>query len=125
VLALFLSILFEHCRQLKDRSQRVCFDEGQSASTSTRAVGETPPTSSSLPLSTSSHLSVMVPRIFFITGTTTGFGYELVKHVIAQGDVAVATSRNPDALSFEGTTPKVRLSNLPVLTRASTDAGRV
>lgn len=53
-----------------------------------------------------SHLLTMA-RVFFITGTTTGFGYELVKHVIAQGDIAVATSRNPAALSFEGTTPKV------------------
>lgn len=45
----------------------------------------------------------MAPRVFFITGTSTGFGYELVKKVIAEGDKVVATARNSSKLSFEGT----------------------
>lgn len=46
----------------------------------------------------------MSPRIFFITGVSTGFGNELVKKVIASGDVAIGTSRNPASVSFEGAT---------------------
>lgn len=46
----------------------------------------------------------MAPRVFFVTGTSTGLGAELVKVILAKGDVCVATARNPDKLSFEGTT---------------------
>jgi NAD(P)-dependent dehydrogenase (short-subunit alcohol dehydrogenase family) len=44
----------------------------------------------------------MAPRVFVITGTSTGFGQELVKIVLAKGDIAVATARNADKLKFEG-----------------------
>ena len=44
----------------------------------------------------------MAPRVFLITGTSTGFGSELVKVVLESGDIAVATARNPDKLKFEG-----------------------
>jgi len=46
----------------------------------------------------------MSPKIFFITGTSTGFGYELVKKCIASGDKVVATARNSSKLSFPDTT---------------------
>ncbi|KAL6704235.1 hypothetical protein ACN47E_008403 [Coniothyrium glycines] len=44
----------------------------------------------------------MTPRIFLITGTSTGFGEELVKVVLKKGDYVVATARNSSKLSFEG-----------------------
>jgi len=44
----------------------------------------------------------MAPRIFLITGTSTGFGNEYVKYVLAQGDKVVATARNSSKLSFDG-----------------------
>jgi NAD(P)-dependent dehydrogenase (short-subunit alcohol dehydrogenase family) len=46
----------------------------------------------------------MAPRVFFITGTSTGFGYELVKIVLEKGDYVVATARNSSKLSFDGAT---------------------
>ncbi|KAF2010449.1 NAD(P)-binding protein [Aaosphaeria arxii CBS 175.79] len=45
----------------------------------------------------------MAPRVFLITGTSTGFGSELVKVVLDKGDYVVATARNSSSLSFEGT----------------------
>ena len=47
-----------------------------------------------------------MPRVFLITGTSTGFGKHLVQEVIDKGDIAVATARNPSTLCFENTTPK-------------------
>lgn len=44
-----------------------------------------------------------MPRVFLITGTSTGFGAHLVQEVLDRGDFAVATARKPDALSFKGT----------------------
>jgi NAD(P)-dependent dehydrogenase (short-subunit alcohol dehydrogenase family) len=44
----------------------------------------------------------MAPRVFLITGTSTGFGEELVKLVLQKGDYVVATARNSSKLSFEG-----------------------
>lgn len=44
----------------------------------------------------------MPPRVFFITGTSTGFGEELVKVVLRNSDHVVATARNSSKLSFEG-----------------------
>ena len=44
-----------------------------------------------------------MPRVFLITGTSTGFGANLVQEVLDRGDFAVATARNPDSLSFKGT----------------------
>jgi NAD(P)-dependent dehydrogenase (short-subunit alcohol dehydrogenase family) len=45
-----------------------------------------------------------MPRVFLITGTSTGFGNHLVQEVLDKGDIAVATARNPSSLSFSGTT---------------------
>ena len=44
----------------------------------------------------------MAPRVFLITGTSTGFGAELVKVVLKNGDHVVATARNSSKLSFDG-----------------------
>lgn len=43
----------------------------------------------------------MTPRVFLITGCSTGFGEELVKVVLQKGDYVVATARNSSKLSFE------------------------
>lgn len=45
----------------------------------------------------------MAPQVFFITGTSTGFGYHLVNKCIAEGDKVVATARNSSKLSFDNT----------------------
>ena len=34
-------------------------------------------------------------KVWFITGTSRGFGRELVRQVLEQGDLVVATSRDP------------------------------
>ena len=47
-----------------------------------------------------------MPRVFLITGTSTGFGKHLVQEVLDKGDIAVATARNPSTLSFENTNPE-------------------
>lgn len=44
----------------------------------------------------------MSPKVFFITGTSTGFGHELVQVVLEKGDIAVATARDPSKLKFDG-----------------------
>lgn len=44
----------------------------------------------------------MAPRVFLITGCSTGFGNELVKVVLKKGDHVVATARDSSKLSFEG-----------------------
>ncbi|KAM3423611.1 hypothetical protein BST61_g1035 [Cercospora zeina] len=46
----------------------------------------------------------MAPQVFFITGTSTGFGQELVKKALQEGDKVVATARNSSKLKFDGTT---------------------
>ncbi|KAF2265983.1 NAD(P)-binding protein [Lojkania enalia] len=43
----------------------------------------------------------MPPRVFFITGTTTGFGNEYVKVILEKGDYVVATARDASKLSFD------------------------
>lgn len=45
----------------------------------------------------------MAPQVFFITGTSSGFGAELVKKALSEGDKVIATSRNSSKLSFNGT----------------------
>lgn len=47
-----------------------------------------------------------MPRVFFVTGTSTGFGYYLVQEILDKGDIAVATARKPETLSFNGTSDK-------------------
>lgn len=45
----------------------------------------------------------MSPKVFLITGTSTGFGAEYVKEVLRNGDIAIATARDPSKLSFPNT----------------------
>ncbi|KAL9044839.1 MAG: hypothetical protein Q9214_002055 [Letrouitia sp. 1 TL-2023] len=47
-----------------------------------------------------------MPRVFLITGTSTGFGQHLAQTVLDAGDIAVATARKPEGLSFRGTNAK-------------------
>ena len=64
----------------------------------------------------------MAPRVFLITGTSTGFGKEYVEEVLKKGDIAVATARKPESLSFSGTTDKNYLAlPLDVTSKASID----
>lgn len=45
----------------------------------------------------------MAPKVFLITGTSTGFGNELVKICLKNGQHVVATARNSSKLQFDGT----------------------
>ncbi|KAJ4388978.1 hypothetical protein N0V93_006440 [Gnomoniopsis smithogilvyi] len=64
-----------------------------------------------------------MPRVFLITGTSTGFGYELVKKVLAEGDIAVATARDSSKLKFDNTSSKNFLAvDLDVTKQQSIDA---
>lgn len=45
-----------------------------------------------------------MPRVFFITGCSTGFGKFYCQEVLDRGDICVATARNPSSLSFSNTT---------------------
>lgn len=49
-----------------------------------------------------------MPRVFFVTGSSTGFGNHLVQEILDKGDIAVATARKPESLTFKGTTDKVK-----------------
>ncbi|KAL8807006.1 MAG: hypothetical protein Q9182_000987 [Xanthomendoza sp. 2 TL-2023] len=60
-----------------------------------------------------------MPRVFLITGTSTGFGQHLVQTVIDAGDIAVATARNPSTLSFRNTTSENYLAVKLDVTSAS------
>jgi len=63
-----------------------------------------------------------MPRTFLITGTSTGFGNELVKVVLAKGDHVVATARNSSKLKFDNTNDSNFLAvDLDVTDRKSID----
>ena len=64
-----------------------------------------------------------MPRVFFVTGTSTGFGFHLVQEILDRGDIAVATARKPETLSFTGSTDKNFLAlKLDVTDDAAIDA---
>lgn len=64
-----------------------------------------------------------MPRVFLITGTSTGFGNYYVQEVIDQGDYVVATARKPDTLSFKNATDKNYLAvKLDVTDKSSIQA---
>ncbi|KAK5064328.1 hypothetical protein LTR84_000161 [Exophiala bonariae] len=48
----------------------------------------------------------MSGRIFFVTGTSSGFGKTLVEEILARGDKVVATTRNSNSLNFSSATPE-------------------
>lgn len=66
----------------------------------------------------------MAPKIFFVTGTSTGFGAEYVKEIISKGDHVVATARNSSKLEKpQGATDKNYLAvDLDVTKKDSIDA---
>jgi NAD(P)-dependent dehydrogenase (short-subunit alcohol dehydrogenase family) len=47
----------------------------------------------------------MARRVFFVTGTSSGFGRELVEEILSRGDKVVATSRNGADLAFASARP--------------------
>lgn len=48
-----------------------------------------------------------MPRVFLITGTSSGFGKFYAQEVLDQGDYVVATARDPSSLQgFQNTTPE-------------------
>lgn len=47
-----------------------------------------------------------MPKVFLITGTSTGFGKDYVQEVLDKGDIAVATARKPEQLEFKNTSDK-------------------
>lgn len=47
-----------------------------------------------------------MPRVFLITGCSSGFGKEYVQEVLDHGDYVVATARNTSDLKFTGTDDK-------------------
>lgn len=51
-----------------------------------------------------------MPRVFLITGCSTGFGKDYVQEVLDRGDYCVATARKPEQLEFSGTNDKNYLS---------------
>jgi len=48
----------------------------------------------------------MAPRVFLVTGTSTGFGYHLVRKVLSEGDKIVATARNSSKLETPSSATK-------------------
>jgi NADP-dependent 3-hydroxy acid dehydrogenase YdfG len=42
----------------------------------------------------------MLSRVWFITGSTTGFGAEFVKNILKRGDKVIATARDESRISF-------------------------
>jgi len=64
----------------------------------------------------------MAPRVFFITGSSTGFGQEYVKVILQKGDHVVATARKSSGLKFDGTDDKNFLAqDLDVTSKDSID----
>ena len=51
-----------------------------------------------------------MPKVYLITGTSTGFGAAYVQEVLDKGDIAVAAARKPESLSFKGASDKNYLS---------------
>jgi NAD(P)-dependent dehydrogenase (short-subunit alcohol dehydrogenase family) len=47
----------------------------------------------------------MSKRVFFVTGTSSGFGQNLVQEILDNGDKVVATARDPTRLTFANATP--------------------
>ncbi|KIW17610.1 hypothetical protein PV08_04805 [Exophiala spinifera] len=64
-----------------------------------------------------------MPRVFLITGCSTGFGREYAQEVLDRGDHVVATARDPSKVSLKGTTPTNHLAvRLDVTDKASIKA---
>ena len=44
-----------------------------------------------------------MPRVFLVTGASSGLGHCLVQEVLDRGEIAVATARRPEGLKFHNT----------------------
>jgi NAD(P)-dependent dehydrogenase (short-subunit alcohol dehydrogenase family) len=65
----------------------------------------------------------MSSKVFFITGTSTGFGKEYVNIALKNGHKVVATARNSSKLKFDGATDdNLLLADLDVTKQQSIDA---
>src|ERR1700692_1664941 len=75
-------------------------------------------------------------RVWFITGTSQGFGRELVRAALQRGDSVMATSRNPQAVTaaFPGAADRLRTASVdlrdmgeisPVVERTIKKFGRI
>jgi NAD(P)-dependent dehydrogenase (short-subunit alcohol dehydrogenase family) len=65
----------------------------------------------------------MAPKVFLITGTSTGFGSELVDVCLAKGEHVIATARKSSNLSFKGgNESNLLLTDLDVTDKESIDA---
>src|ERR1700742_376149 len=65
----------------------------------------------------------MSPKVFLITGTSTGFGKELVETCIERGQYVIATARKSSNLSFKGgNDSNVFAVDLDVTNKKSIDA---
>ncbi|KRL97568.1 hypothetical protein FD50_GL001322 [Liquorilactobacillus satsumensis DSM 16230 = JCM 12392] len=53
-------------------------------------------------------------RVWFITGTSTGFGRRLVEQLISENELVVATARNIDKISRWKNEPNVLLEKVDV-----------
>ncbi|KAJ9633528.1 uncharacterized protein PV06_06177 [Exophiala oligosperma] len=51
-----------------------------------------------------------MPRVFLITGCSTGFGREYAQQVLDRGDRVVATARDPDKIPLQNATPDNHLA---------------
>lgn len=64
-----------------------------------------------------------MPRVFLITGTSTGFGYYYAQEVLDRGDIVVATARDPSKLTFANATETNFLAvRLDVTDKSSIDS---
>jgi NADP-dependent 3-hydroxy acid dehydrogenase YdfG len=50
----------------------------------------------------SSSATTSSPQVWLITGTSSGFGFEMAKHLLSRGDKVIATARNPAAIEQLG-----------------------
>lgn len=61
----------------------------------------------------------MAQKVWFITGTSTGFGKSLVEELIAQNELVVATARNSQKIDQWQGNPNVLIAQLDVTDQAS------
>lgn len=65
------------------------------------------------------------PRVWFITGTSQGFGHELVRAALQRGDAVIATSRNPQKVAADFSAASDRLLAVALDLRDSAQISRV
>ncbi|KAH8832393.1 hypothetical protein DL96DRAFT_1581890 [Flagelloscypha sp. PMI_526] len=64
----------------------------------------------------------MSPKVWLITGTSSGLGRSVAEHVLSEGQIVVATARNPASLSdLESLYPTTRLLTLKLDVTSKSD----